>query len=127
MPPITPPAEPPGTPPTTPPTTPELGGGAATSSIIFTCFGILVGARNEPSTISLTFCTCWICGVADRKSTRLNSSHKSISYAVFCLKKKNKIRIPSSLFVHHQETVTSSRQLQIKESHWCCSYTCPAF
>src|SRR5438477_7640206 len=28
----------------------------------------------------------------DRKSTRLNSSHMSISYAVFCLKKKNKER-----------------------------------
>src|SRR3954465_960395 len=27
---------------------------------------------------------------ADRKSTRLNSSHTIISYAVFCLKKKNK-------------------------------------
>src|SRR5690348_18217343 len=27
----------------------------------------------------------------DRKSTRLNSSHPSISYAVFCLKKKNKL------------------------------------
>src|SRR5437879_10895743 len=26
----------------------------------------------------------------DRKSTRLNSSHRCISYAVFCLKKKNK-------------------------------------
>src|SRR3712207_8142907 len=29
--------------------------------------------------------------VADRKSTRLNSSHANISYAVFCLKKKTKI------------------------------------
>src|SRR2546427_7878901 len=28
----------------------------------------------------------------DRKSTRLNSSHSQISYAVFCLKKKNKTR-----------------------------------
>src|SRR5690625_6776626 len=28
-------------------------------------------------------------GVADRKSTRLNSSHVAISYAVFCLKKKS--------------------------------------
>src|SRR6266487_5144424 len=28
------------------------------------------------------------CEAADRKSTRLNSSHPSISYAVFCLKKK---------------------------------------
>src|SRR5258705_4851653 len=31
--------------------------------------------------------------VADRKSTRLNSSHLGISYAVFCLKKKKTIRI----------------------------------
>src|SRR2546427_9058584 len=29
---------------------------------------------------------------ADRKSTRLNSSHSQISYAVFCLKKKNRHR-----------------------------------
>src|SRR5947199_8110968 len=28
--------------------------------------------------------------ILDRKSTRLNSSHLGISYAVFCLKKKNK-------------------------------------
>src|SRR3712207_6987741 len=32
----------------------------------------------------------------DRKSTRLNSSHANISYAVFCLKKKNPV-IPPSL------------------------------
>src|SRR6267143_5256861 len=29
---------------------------------------------------------------SDRKSTRLNSSHSSISYAVFCLKKKKKTK-----------------------------------
>src|SRR5699024_12006607 len=29
--------------------------------------------------------------ISDRKSTRLNSSHVSISYAVFCLKKKKKL------------------------------------
>src|SRR3712207_8025965 len=29
------------------------------------------------------------CAKQDRKSTRLNSSHANISYAVFCLKKKN--------------------------------------
>src|SRR3712207_8663987 len=29
-------------------------------------------------------------GAGDRKSTRLNSSHANISYAVFCLKKKNR-------------------------------------
>src|SRR5690348_17794081 len=32
---------------------------------------------------------------ADRKSTRLNSSHPSISYAVFCLKKKKKATTPT--------------------------------
>src|SRR5256886_3013679 len=32
--------------------------------------------------------------VRDRKSTRLNSSHSQISYAVFCLKKKNKMKTP---------------------------------
>src|SRR5258705_3324503 len=32
-------------------------------------------------------------GSTDRKSTRLNSSHLGISYAVFCLKKKNKLNI----------------------------------
>src|SRR5438067_13682144 len=31
----------------------------------------------------------YLYAVIDRKSTRLNSSHVSISYAVFCLKKKN--------------------------------------
>src|SRR5438132_6386473 len=30
-----------------------------------------------------------VCDMLDRKSTRLNSSHTVISYAVFCLKKKN--------------------------------------
>src|SRR5262245_65021392 len=33
------------------------------------------------------------CPAADRKSTRLNSSHLGISYAVFCLKKKKKIKM----------------------------------
>src|SRR5438270_2012309 len=34
--------------------------------------------------------------ISDRKSTRLNSSHSQISYAVFCLKKKNK-HIPPAI------------------------------
>src|SRR2546430_12040461 len=33
---------------------------------------------------------------ADRKSTRLNSSHSQISYAVFCLKKKKNTKIDTS-------------------------------
>src|SRR2546430_8401652 len=34
----------------------------------------------------------------DRKSTRLNSSHSQISYAVFCLKKKNNMRAATEEF-----------------------------
>src|SRR5579864_9744335 len=41
--------------------------------------------RTRPCCLGLQRC----CG-RDRKSTRLNSSHMSISYAVFCLKKKTK-------------------------------------
>src|SRR5690349_23210578 len=39
------------------------------------------------SSASCSFCRARSCG-GDRKSTRLNSSHVEISYAVFCLKKK---------------------------------------
>src|SRR3712207_8039170 len=35
-------------------------------------------------------CPCPSTSLLDRKSTRLNSSHANISYAVFCLKKKQK-------------------------------------
>src|SRR2546430_4018573 len=41
----------------------------------------------------------------DRKSTRLNSSHSQISYAVFCLKKKKNKR---QTFI--QETITSKNE-----------------
>src|SRR2546430_11462852 len=37
---------------------------------------------------------------SDRKSTRLNSSHSQISYAVFCLKKKKQTRVLSSTQSH---------------------------
>src|SRR5258708_8250822 len=44
----------------------------------------------------------------DRKSTRLNSSHQIISYAVFCLKKKKK-------HVSRQTTPTGARNAPAKE------------
>src|SRR4051812_49909018 len=43
----------------------------------------------------------------DRKSTRLNSSHMSISYAVFCLKKKKKHHLRN----HHLIQLSSSNSL----------------
>src|SRR3712207_7053355 len=38
--------------------------------------------------ITIIFPNQWTAAFEDRKSTRLNSSHANISYAVFCLKKK---------------------------------------
>src|SRR5256886_8821051 len=46
-----------------------------------------VGVAEEVSDISLA------CRQIDRKSTRLNSSHSQISYAVFCLKKKKRVHL----------------------------------
>src|SRR5437868_9058882 len=47
----------------------------------------------------------------DRKSTRLNSSHVSISYAVFCLKKKSYFTSANtcSLTERHRSTTRSAR------------------
>src|SRR5689334_24078952 len=44
--------------------------------------------RSKGSQVIL-YTSGWGGNSTDRKSTRLNSSHSSISYAVFCLKKKN--------------------------------------
>src|SRR5438874_9433184 len=47
----------------------------------------LAGSGHEEEGLRLYGATC---AQLDRKSTRLNSSHVEISYAVFCLKKKKK-------------------------------------
>src|SRR2546427_9415515 len=47
----------------------------------------------------------------DRKSTRLNSSHSQISYAVFCLKKKKKkTKIDCPCFIATQQYMTDRQQ-----------------
>src|SRR5262250_3698745 len=45
-------------------------------------------SRSAAAIGSLSDMTAASCAYQDRKSTRLNSSHRCISYAVFCLKKK---------------------------------------
>src|SRR5258708_18810600 len=50
--------------------------------------------------------------VADRKSTRLNSSHQIISYAVFCLKKKKKIK-PHQTCQEQHILITAVHDLQL--------------
>src|SRR5258708_17778320 len=46
--------------------------------------------QAEVAWVSVAFTSETSIAVGDRKSTRLNSSHQIISYAVFCLKKKKK-------------------------------------
>src|SRR5690625_6083411 len=48
-------------------------------------------AKSLGSTLTSPFMTLSFMALLDRKSTRLNSSHVAISYAVFCLKKKKKM------------------------------------
>src|SRR5258707_10132631 len=54
---------------------------------------------------------------ADRKSTRLNSSHANISYAVFCLKKK-KTKDDSSIMLHRYNYMTTFGQCTSLFVHW---------
>src|SRR5437773_5458389 len=48
----------------------------------------------------------------DRKSTRLNSSHITISYAVFCLKKKK------NFLIAYQESIFLFINLKIQQQHY---------
>src|SRR2546427_3463395 len=70
---------------------------------------VCFGGRFTSSFVTASLRKSWrrLCGTArtfqprsDRKSTRLNSSHSQISYAVFCLKKKKKQ-------THQQNTIRS--------------------
>src|SRR3982750_1065915 len=68
----------------------------------------------------------------DRKSTRLNSSHDQISYAVFCLKKKNK-KIHDRNHIDHPSRARSALRVRrvrvgslvktaMTPTDCCCSY-----
>src|SRR5690606_40971938 len=57
-------------------------------SCVGTCGGGLTSCDGTCTNTDIDPNNCGACGT-DRKSTRLNSSHVKISYAVFCLKKKN--------------------------------------
>src|SRR2546430_6552148 len=52
-------------------------------------------------------------GQGDRKSTRLNSSHSQISYAVFCLKKKKNIQIEPYWPQFYDESLNGSSRLTL--------------
>src|SRR5688572_7516594 len=83
------------------PTNPSFNGGNVTfqtgDKVIYPNHGLGIVERIEEKTILGTTCGFFHLRIVsndttvlvpDRKSTRLNSSHSQISYAVFCLKKK---------------------------------------
>src|SRR5205807_6838989 len=51
------------------------------------------GYQPQPQPALVRYAVVWKPGKRDRKSTRLNSSHLVISYAVFCLKKKKQTNL----------------------------------
>src|SRR5256886_2640992 len=58
---------------------------------VFSQVNNVVGTLNVLFAIREFLPDCHLIKLGDRKSTRLNSSHSQISYAVFCLKKKKKL------------------------------------
>src|SRR3712207_6892405 len=63
---------------------------AVTTALLEAPTAVLVPALVVAGTLSMSWNGLSFAAAAeDRKSTRLNSSHANISYAVFCLKKKN--------------------------------------
>src|SRR5256712_4633583 len=69
--------------------------GSQTWTVLFVATAFLLGVL-ELGVLLVAVIAFWATR-RDRKSTRLNSSHDQISYAVFCLKKKKRKNIPSFL------------------------------
>src|SRR5207245_4051545 len=77
--------------------------------------------HGSPSSTTRTSCSFCSATSRDRKSTRLNSSHGSISYAVFCLKKKTKQVKEYDRGIEVYEKAEEVRQLRAgnrKEDLW---------
>src|SRR2546430_3301816 len=69
---------------------PKKYGGLEFSALAHSAVVMKLSTRSSAAAISVMVPN----SLGDRKSTRLNSSHSQISYAVFCLKKKKKTRPP---------------------------------
>src|SRR2546430_11821573 len=98
----------------------ELGDG---TTGVLTSVAELIYAKQSFGTIR------WVLAAPeDRKSTRLNSSHSQISYAVFCLKKKNMIAARRSYHYKYwaRLSTTSNRSLSFAPSLSVGAHTpCP--
>src|SRR2546430_8794529 len=103
----------------------SVGGGVVKATV--TGMGTLASVTIDPSAVDPD-------DVEDRKSTRLNSSHSQISYAVFCLKKKNISVRTTSPDVRRRAEMLSSRTIAftfplMRDSTSMCQrlliYDCP--
>src|SRR2546430_11358806 len=81
--------------------------------------GSVFGDRSQRRHVTMTrgLTLSW----TDRKSTRLNSSHSQISYAVFCLKKKTSALVPrhggDNSGTFGQAKGTKTKYAAVKTSH----------
>src|SRR5436190_15660834 len=75
-------------------------------SLSITFGSVITGAI---AIVAIFIASTWIIATIDRKSTRLNSSHTVISYAVFCLKKKKKIQVAKSVATIHTKEIAAAR------------------
>src|SRR3712207_8964976 len=67
---------------------------------------ITKAGSGGPLVAGAAFAIGWTPCIGDRKSTRLNSSHANISYAVFCLKKKKKRNQNTEHYVSNHTWIT---------------------
>src|SRR5256885_2127636 len=79
-------------------------------------FGVCAAGTAERAGAELLACQC-----ADRKSTRLNSSHLVISYAVFCLKKKKTKHTITVTTLNDRPYICIALARQHTILHCCCS------
>src|SRR2546426_8813798 len=93
--------------------------------LTFVYFAVLIRRRSEEHTSELQSPCNLVCRIIDRKSTRLNSSHLVISYAVFCLKKKKDKDLETSE-AHYQRTTHVSRSDGVGPLGACVTPRCDA-
>src|SRR5438445_10176334 len=87
------------------------------TTLFRSCIGPFTASSTGPRLLTVLIKTVLfsLSGVPDRKSTRLNSSHANISYAVFCLKKKKKTGLscpeaPVDFFEHEEQKSVQGAQ-----------------
>src|SRR5947208_11609584 len=82
---------------------------------LFRSPAVSTGADSRDRLVDVVGRAARIHNVKDRKSTRLNSSHQIISYAVFCLKKKKKQKKKQAK--RNTKTISSQSTRHDKPNH----------